>query len=292
MKLRQLKKQLKHQQRQTAKRNKRSSRRWIWFFLLLLLLVAAAVPVYQQRELTAPQRLFDAAIKLESQGDITGAQQNYQQLYEKYPSSELAPQALLRSGKIWQYDLQQDQQALLSYLQMEHDYPDHSLVESARESAAHIIKYSLRDYSRAIGFYQRLLEKPSTNRDRYLYEIADCYFRLDNYSQARIELETLLAEQPDSSLLPDVLYRKGGLLLLENRLPEARQDWQRLVDEFPESNYSVQARFNLAKLMEEEDRLTEALEMYQQLENFPRPALLKEKIEHLQQRIAAKKKAI
>lgn len=286
-----MKKQLKKQQRQAAKKNK-PPRRWPWLLVLLLLITAAAVPVYQQRELTAPQRLFDAAAKQESIGEVIPAQQLYQQLYENYPESELAAESLLRTAKIWQYDRQQDQLALLGYLQLEHDFPEHPLARPAQEAAAHIIKYSLRDYSRAIGYYQRLLEQPAGNRDRYLYEVADCYFRLDNYSQARIELETLIEEQPESALLPDVLYRKGGLLLLENRLAEAREDWQSLVEKFPDSSYSIQARFNLAKLLEEEDRLQDAMELYLQLENFPRPALLEEKIEHLKQRIAAKKKAI
>lgn len=259
---------------------------------MLLLVAAAAVPIYQQQELTAPQRLFDAAVKHESRGEVEAALQLYLQLSQEYPQSERAAQALLRSGNIWQYDQQQDQQALLSYLQLEHDFPDHPLVQTAQEAAAYIIKYSLRDYSRAIGFYQRLLEQPAGHHDQYLYEIADCYFRLDNYTQARIELETLLEKHPQSPLLPDLLYRKGGLLLLESRFSDARKDWQQLIEQFPDSSYSVQARFNLAKLLEEEDLLQQALELYQQLKDFPRPALLEEKIKRLKQRIATKKKAI
>lgn len=248
------------------------------------------MPIYQQREQSAPQRLFDVAVKQESLGEVEAAQRSYQKLFQGYPQSELAAEALLRSGKIWQYDRQQDRQALLKYLQLEHDFPGHPLVQTAQEAAAHIIKYSLRDYSRAIAYYQRLLDQPAGHRDQYLYEIADSYFRLDNYSQARIELETLLEEQPQSPLLPDVLYRKGGLLLLENRISEAREDWQRLVEQFPESRYTVQARFNLAKLLEEEDLLQDALKLYQQLEDFPRPVLLQEKIEHLKNGLQRRKR--
>jgi len=291
MKLYQLKKQLRNQQRQTAK-SKHRSRSWLWLLLFILLLAAVAVPLYQHRELGAPQRLFAAAVKQESRGQLEAAQKLYQQLYEDYPEASQAPEALLRYAKIWQYDRQNDQQALLAYLQLEHDYPDHQLSLTAQEAAAHIVKYVLRDFSRAIGFYQQLLEHPMGNRGRYLYEIADCYFRLDNFSQARIELENLLHQEPDSSLLPDVLYRKGGLLMLENRYAAARADWQRLIEQFPDHSYSVQARFNLAQLLEEEDRLQEALKMYQKLEDFPQPALLKEKISSLRERIAAKKKAI
>jgi len=175
---------------------------------------------------------------------------------------------------------------------LEHDYPDSQQVQPAREEAARIVKYSLRDYSRAIEFYQRLRDLGNEKIDQYLYEIADCYFRLDNYTQARIELETLLEQAPKSSLLPDVLYRMGGLHLLENQLSKAREVWQRLIQEFPQSVYTPQAKFNLAKILEEEDRLREALSLYQQLTDYPRPALLEEKIEHLKQRIKTKKKAL
>lgn len=291
MNLRRLKKQL-NQQHHQARKNKPRRRNWLLLIFLLIALAIALVPVYQRHELTMPQRLFSQAAEQESLGKIAAAQQLYQKLYQNYPRSDLAAQALLENAKIWQFDRLQDQQALLCYLQLEHDYPDHPLVLAAQEAAAHITKYSLRDYSQAISYYQRLLERAAGTPDRYLYELADCYFRLDNYTQARIELETLLEQYPQSSLLADVLYRKGALLLLENRLNEARQDWQRLVNEYPDSSYSIQARFNLAKLLEEEDRLQEALELYLQLRDYPRPNLVEEKIEHLKQRIAVKKKAI
>lgn len=285
-----MKKQLKKQQKAQTQRSK--ARLWLWALLVLLVSTTVALPVYRHYRQSAPQRLFADAVKLESQGKFEAAQQQYQQLYQRYPDSGLAPKALLRSGRIWQLDRHHDQQALLCYLQLEHDFPESLLIRSAREEAARIVKYSLRDYSRAIEFYQRLLDDAGDKADHYLYEIADCYFRLDNYTQARIELETLIERVPHSSLLPDVLYRKGGLLLLENRLAAARQDWQRLVKEFPQSVYAPQARFNLAKLLEEQGHLVEALQQYQKLTDYPQPALLEEKIKHLKQRIESKKKAI
>ena len=259
---------------------------------MLLILGGASLPFYLQYRQSAPQRLLLGAQKLESRGAIQDAQQLYQRLYRDYPNSVQAPGALLQTGRIWQLDRHHDEQALLSYLQLEHDYPKSPLAQTAREEAAQLVKYSMRDYSRAIEYYQRLLDTAGDKTDQYLYEIADCYFRLDNYPQARIELETLIEKNPHSSLLPDVLYRKGGLLLLENRPKAAREDWQRLIKEFPQSVYTPQAKFNLAKLLEEEGKLKEALEQYQQLKNYPRPALLEEKIEHLKQRIKMKKKAI
>ena len=186
----QLKKQLKQQNRalQGAKNNKQ---RCFWILLSLTTLALVSWPAYQQHQLNRPQKLFNQGEKLESLGQTVAADDLYQQVYRNYPQTGVAPTALLQSAKLWQYLLHQDQQALLRYLQLEHDYPDSELVQIAREAIAQIIKYSLHDYSRAIVAYQRLLDGASLKQDRYLYEIADCYFRLDNYIQARIELETL-----------------------------------------------------------------------------------------------------
>ena len=257
--------------------------------------MAAAVflfPSYRQQQLTTPQQLFAKGIEQESLGQISAAEKSYRQVYQQYPQAQEAAEALLRIGKLWQYDHQDEQMALLSYLQLDHDYPESPLVLPAREEAAQIVKYTLRDYSRAIEFYQRLLDLNTGTPDQYYYEIADCYFRLENYPQARIELETLLENYPHSALTADALYRKGGILLLEGRKEGAQQDWRRLIEQHPDSGYRIQAEFDLAKLLEEDEHLKEALKRYQELEGLSQSSLLQEKIEHLQRRIAEKKEAI
>lgn len=251
-------------------------------------MIAALFYGYRQQQLTAPQRLFTLGVKQESLGNIEAAEKSYRDIYQHYPHAAEAAEALLRSGKIWQYNHRDGQRALLSYLQLEYDYPDSPLVLPAREEAAAIVKYTLKDDSRAIEFYQRLLDLNTGQLDQYYYEIADCYFRLKNYPQARIELEILLEKFPDTPLTPEVLYRKGGLLLLEGRITAAQQDWQSLIDQYPDSSYRLQARFNLAKLLEEQGKLEEALLSYQQIEGFPDSQLLQKKIDHLEQRIAEK----
>ena len=257
--------------------------------MVVLAAVIFLFPVYRQQQLPPSQQLFARGVELESLGEISAAEKSYREIYQQYPQAQEAAEALLRVGKLWQYDHQDEQMALLSYLQLEHDYPESPLVLPAREEAAQIVKYTLRDYSRAIEFYQRLLDLNTGTPDQYYYEIADCYFRLENYPQARIELETLLENYPHSALTADALYRKGAILLLEGRVDAARQNWLHLIEQYPDNKYRIQAEFDLAKLLEEEELLQEALQRYQQLEGGAQSLLLQEKIEHLQQRIAEKR---
>lgn len=260
--------------------------------MILLLVAAGLYPSYQRWQQSAPQRLLAKATELESLGQISSAEESYLQLAEKYVGSAEAAEALFRRAKLQQYDQHDVRRALLTYLQLEKDYPHSQFLLAAREESAHIVKFALRDYPQAIVFYQRLIDLGQGPLDRYLYELGDCYFRLENYTQARIEFETLIEDYPHSALVADALFRKGGLLVLENRNSEARQIWEQLIELYPESSYRPQTEFNLAKLLEEEDRLVDALEKYRQLTDFPRPAMLQEKIDHLEKRIAAKKKAI
>lgn len=290
-----MKKQLKQElKNQETRKNKKKPGKKICFIVLFVVLglLAAIYPLYQQYELTVPQRILAKGIKKESLGELDVADQIYRHLIQSKKGTEEGASALFRLARMQQYDYQNERQALLFYLQLEKDYPDNPLVHSAREESARIVKYGLRDYSQAIGFYQRLLTSEKGTLDRYLYEIADCYFRLENYSQSRIELETLIDSFPQSELIADALYRRGNLLVLEKRTKEARQNWLKLIEMYPQSHYRPQAELNLAKLLEEEDYLVEALNMYQKLDNFPRPAMLEEKIESLKKRIEAKKKAI
>jgi tetratricopeptide (TPR) repeat protein len=292
MELHRLKKQLKRELKQQEIQRKKSNRnRWIILILVVLALAAGFYPAYHQQQLTASQRLFAEAVKLESLGQLASAEKKYQEIYQRYPQTQEAAESLFRIAKFWQFNHQDVQRALLNYLKIEHDYPDNLLVLPACEEAARIVKYTLRDFSRAIEFYQRLLDLNTGTPDQYYYEIADCYFRLENYPQARIELETLLEKYPQSTLTADVLYRKAGILLLEGRTQEARRDWLDVIDRYPDSKYRFQAEFDLAKVLEEDGFLTEALQHYQQLKGDVEPALLDEKIKHLKKRIKDKREA-
>lgn len=236
--------------------------------------------------------MLDEAIKYEGDGLFDKAQSLYQELVKNHQQTQQSVDALLRLARLQQYDYHDERHALIYYLQLEKNYPDSLQAYEARAEAAHIVKYSLRDYSRAIVFYQQLLNDEQGPLDQYLYEIADCYFRLEKYTQARIELETLIEEHPESDQLDAALYRSGHLLVLEKKDELAAKNWQRLIDEHPRSTYRAQAELSLARMLEEQNQLTKALERYRQLDRSQQPALLEEKIKSLQKRIEVKNKAI
>jgi TolA-binding protein len=287
-----LKKQLKQELTQELKAKKKKNKKLHWglIFLLFVLLIGGGYCGYVYYIAMVPQLLLERGIKLEVKQQPIKASDTYQKIVDRYPVSSQAEEALYRRGKIWQYDRHDVKRALLSYMTLELKYPKSHLLKKAEEEAAHIIKYSLHDYSRAIVYYQRLYRLGGTTAADYLYEIADCYFYLENYPQARIELDSFLEYFPDSERVPEVLLRKGELALLEKHYDNAEKTWQKLIEEYPLSQYRFDADFKLAELLEERGLLHAALAKYREIKNFPRPPLLNDKIKHLEKRIAAKDK--
>jgi TolA-binding protein len=149
-----------------------------------------------------------------------------------------------------------------------------------------LYKYRLDDQSRAIAAYQRLLDDAGEDADRLQYEVADSYFRLNNFEQARIEFETLLRQHPSSSLAPEAQYRVAVTYALDGEAENAMTAFREVPARWPQNPYAVEARFGLATVLEERERLREALAILEGLRGvYPNREALAKRIVQLQGRI-------
>lgn len=221
------------------------------------------------------------------------AAEAFHRLYERHPSFELAPQAIYQSAEILNLYLQKYHEAMIAYLLVEKDYPNTELARKAQRQVAEIYKNRLRDYPRAIIAYQKSLDSGAADGDRIQYDVADCYFRLENFEQARIEFESLLKNFPDSPLLPEVGYRIAVTWSLDGQPLQAESAFRRVTERWPDSPYAQEAKFGLATTLEERDELREALALLETLQgSYPNVEAVKKKIEQVQERMRKKKKAI
>ena len=214
-------------------------------------------------------------------------------IYDDYPSFTLAPDALFQSAEILNMNLHRYQESLLAYLLVLKDYPEHNLQERSLRQVANIYKYRMMDYSDAIVAYQKLLDRGAEGRDRLIYEVADAYFKLNNFEQARIEFEALSAEEPDSTLADEARYRTGVCLNLEGKYKEAEGLLRKLIKEGPDSTFGIEARFALAETLEQMERLRESRRILEELQGrYPNEEALEQKLEQVNDRISKKKRAI
>lgn len=288
-----LRKQLLKEERKTSRKTNRR-----FFFrliggLLLLSLSTGGFLFYNGYFEDALEKQYQRATALLDEGEYRRAISRLRGIHEHHPESSRAPQALYLAGEVLFLHLDENQEALLNFLLIERDYPDSDWCQAARRRVAEIYKDHLRDYERALVAYQKLLDAGASQPDRVQYDIADCYFRLNNFEQARIEFENLLKNHPDSALLPEVLYRIGAAFFLEGKLHDAELVLTRAQQDHQDSPFAGEATFMLAQVHEERGELKAALKLLQDLEqHYPDKPALTRRLENIRQRIKKKRRAI
>jgi len=261
--------------------------------IALLVLAVAGGLWYRANLDVILEEKFQTALQFKQGGEYAEASRLFRRLYDDHPDSARAPAALFQTAEILNLYQQQYQDALLVYLLLERDYPAAPETQVAQRRAADLYKNRLGDYGQAIAVYQRVLDHADADADRLQYEVADCYFRLNNFEQARIELEGLQKNYPESALLPEVQFRIAVTYALDGQLPEARGAYLAVVERWPESPYALEARFGLAGVLEQQEELREALSVLEGLvEVYPNREVLRQKITQIRSRIDKKKKAI
>jgi TolA-binding protein len=293
MEVERLKKKLLQEELKRRRRNSPGYRIAICLVpLVILTIIIAAIYYYA----TLDERLhksFARAEKFVLQGKYEAALGEYLDIYEDHPRFVLAPNALFRAGEVQNLFLKRFHDALLLFHNLERDYPDSPFVFEALRQEAAIYKNRLRDYGRAAALYQKLLDLGLEPADRFQYELSDCYFRLNNFEQARIEFENLLKGWPESDLRTEVEYRIGMSLALDGKLKDAEKAFRTLLKEKPDDPFAVETKFSLASVLEEQERLRESLKVLQELVGiYPAADVLQRKIEKIEERIKKKKRAV
>jgi TolA-binding protein len=291
--IRKLKKQLLKEERRRLRNSSPVRRRLRRLIIGLLLLVPLVVSAYLSNQEKIFSYRFERAGRLLETKQYQAAVAAFQSLGQGHPDLTGAPRAFYLAAESQQLYLQQPQEALLAYLSLARDYPDSPEALDAQLRAAEIYKNDLRDYNQALALLQKVADSNPPLPDQVQYEIADTYFRLNNFEQARIEFESLSANYPESPLLPEVQYRIGMALVLEKNLPAAARALKRVAETWPGHRYAIEARFHLAGVLEEQEYLQQALELLKKLQGvYPQEEILEQRMRQVEERMHKKKKAI
>jgi len=293
MEVERLKKKLLQEELKRRRRNSPTYRLLVVLVPLFFLVLAGGIAYYY---LTLEDRLHKSFTRAENMvlvGDYQEAVEEYQDIYIGHGDFVLAPRAMFRTGEVLNLFLKRFHDALLVFHNLEREYPDSPFVSDALIQEAEIYKNRLRDYGRAAALYQKLLDLGMEPADRFQYELSDCYFRLNNFEQARIEFENLIKRWPESHLLTEVEYRIGMSYALDGKLKDAEDVFRKILKEKSEDPFAIETKFGLASVLEEQGRLRESLKLLKELEGtYPAPEALQHKIKTVEERIKKKKRAV
>ncbi len=254
--------------------------------LLLLWTVLTACDVFDKTAINQ----YEAATKRWNAGDYTTAARMYFALVKEHPYSSRADDALYWAGVTQFLYLGQTDKALETLHLLLKRYPHRDMAPQAQWYIAQIYELGYSDYVRAIDEYRKAIGCSNREvKEKSLYSLADCLFRVGKIDEAREVWTSQIAEFPGGPNVRIAYYRLGTAAFSKGELERAEAFYRKALENNPDKELSVKASFALAECLEAGDNLTQALKLYKEIEpTYSNKEAIQIKIRALETRIAKK----
>lgn len=199
-------------------------------------------------------------------GRFTEAIEKYDYIANNFQLTPYAPKSWYRIAYIYGHFLGDKRKAIGVYYTLISVYPESPAAFSARRDLAEI--YSADgDHTKAVEQYQWMLDniKDPLEGERYRYIIAEEYFKMNDFMQARAEINELLESASSEDIIAKAYLLRANTYYLEGDSNKAIDAYEETISAVPDPEIAFKARFNLAKALEEADRLKEALAVLETL---------------------------
>jgi len=200
--------------------------------------------------------------------------------------------ALYRAGRVEHLYLDQPRRAVARLREALKLDPYARFAFDARREIAYIFYDRLRDYRTAALEFERLVNAFSDRKgiEDYHYRIAQCYFLLREFSQARTEARLLLEIQKEGPLAAETMLLVANSFYVEGRYQEAADAYQSLLAMHPGEEIESRSRFELGTCYQElgQFKLAER-NLLLALKQHPRPDMVRMQLRALQGRMTEEK---
>jgi len=253
---------------------------------LLIGLCLAGCDVFDK----AASNEYEAATKRWNAGDYQTAVGLYFALVKEHPSSPKADDALYWAGVTQFLYLGETDKALQTLRLLLKTYPRRDMAPGAQWYIAQIYELGYSDYGRAIEEYRKAAAYSNREvREKSLYSVADCLFRIGKIEEARETWMRQVTEFPNGPQSRLAYFRLGTAAFSKGELDVSEQFYRKALEQNTDKELVIKAKFALAECFELGDNLKEALTLYRDLEPvYPNPEAIHIKIRALENRILKK----
>jgi TolA-binding protein len=233
---------------------------------------------------------YEAATKRWNAGDYQAAVGLYFALVKEHPTSPKADDALYWAGVTQFLYLGETDKALQTLRLLLKTYPRRDMAPGAQWYIAQIYELGYSDYGRAIEEYRKAAAYSNREvREKSLYSVADCLFRIGKIEEARETWMLQVTEFPNGPQSRLAYFRLGTAAFSKGELDVSEQFYRKALEQNTDKELVIKAKFALAECFELGDNLKEALSLYRDLEPvYPNPEAIQIKIRALENRILKK----
>lgn len=205
-------------------------------------------------------------------------------------ASHWQARALVQAGRIDHLYLDQPRRALARFREALKVDPQATFAFEVRREIAGIFYDRLMDYRTAALEYERLVHEypEEAGIDGFQYRVAQSYFLVRDFDQARTEARMLFEKWPEGRYAPEALLLIANSYYLENRFAEAVEAHRRLLELGPDVPIRARSLFELGVCYQDLGDKAKAEESFlAALKDHPRPDLVQMQLSALRERIDA-----
>jgi tetratricopeptide (TPR) repeat protein len=229
----------------------------------------------------------ERAEKAVHDGHYAQALEHYKRMVDRAGDTPSGVYAAQQAAHIEHFDLKDFKGAIRFYRYVVLNSKSSNERVFAQRQIADIEFNNLLDYKQAVVDYSRLADLPHSAADETLYQtaLARAYFYLNNFYQARLEIERVIEKSKDKQALFDALLLKANIYLTTKDLDQASLLLKKLMSEFPAQAKNENIGLVLAVTYEDQRNFSKAIEVLEEIKDtYPRKAFLESKIKALKER--------
>jgi tetratricopeptide (TPR) repeat protein len=215
------------------------------------------------------------------------AYKHYKNVVDRYVKDRLAIRSAQEAARLAHYELKRFPEAIALYKHVILYATSESDRLDAQKKLADLYFSQALDYEQAIAEFSRLVETPHSHEEdgKYRFAIARSYFYLNNFFQATVEIDKILASKPSEDLGFDALMLKANIYLSTKKLDEAILTLQDLLKRYPARAKKETVGLVLAICYEEQKNFAKAIETLEAIkDDYPRKGFIESKIKTLRER--------
>jgi TolA-binding protein len=209
---------------------------------------------------------YQLGLTLLKASNYNGAIMAFQSLKTNFPNSKLLDDASYALGLVYfqrqDYDLSRE-----IFQKFTEEFKDSNL----RSQSLYLLGtslYNLGRFTEAIEVFKDIIRMYGQDTEliqKAEYEIADCYYRMDNEQEAMARFKMLRSKYPDSSLTPEVMWWLGEYYYRHQDLNLARRYFSSLIQDFPDTSLIASCYYAIGSTYGEESNYPEAINNFKKV---------------------------
>ncbi len=168
--------------------------------------------------------------------------------------------AFFRRGQLEELYLGRPQEALISYLSLIRDYPGDRQAQEARRRIVAIYLERLYDLDQAALHLELLIAQEPADAELLREQLADIYFRQDDYDRSRAQYALLARDTSDEQRNRRSRLRWAATLHLMEHYDQSVAIYLELLNEDPATPVALEAVLGLSRIAEDLNLLRQAAE--------------------------------